>query len=414
MTSTMSNSDAASSEPRTDPEMSSTDPSMDEDGEYFDCSLCDINEGDDDHEEIMPLPGKESHITDMELFDFYLNKIKAMPRIAGEGDTPFNAPFWDCIRGVLEYGIPVGFNDLPDREQCMPKGPSDNGALITKFMNTAVINPVYPNVVADVSGVPIADVMTELLYAVNVGMLTMRWSPICERCSSVTCSKKSLKTFPALAYCKSCRYINTIDMLQKIKVVFIFNSDIFYYLAENLACKPSNKALSVTEFYAMNPATFSGSGFRWSVGCDGDLMLRPSLLPGKYRMRCPITATDGYFVVQREATEDDEPIELPIHVSDLHYKGGEMKTITVTHGKVRFHTYCDTKSFFILWIMQDLDPKTLLYLPFDERAQMTDAMTVMQHPTYKKLLEGTDREADWFAGAVQRMMMTELAKESEA
>ena len=44
---------------------------------------------------------------------------------------------------------------------------------------------------------------------------------------------------------------------------------------------------------------------------------------------------------------------------------------------------------------------------------MTDAMTVMQHPTYKNLLEGTDREADLFAGAVQRMMMTELAKESE-
>jgi hypothetical protein len=409
----MSHSDAASSEPRTDPEMSSNEPSMDEDGEYFDCSLCGVDEGDDDYEQFMPLPGKESHTTDMEQFEFYLNKVKAMPRMAYEGDTPFNTVFWDYIRGVLECGKPLGFTDLPDREQCMPKGASDNGAMISKIMNTFPINPLYPNVVADLSGVPIAEVLTELLYAVKVGMLTMRWTPVCDRCYSATCVKRSLQKFPALAYCSACRYTNTIDMLQKIKVIFIFNTDIFYFLAEVLACKPSTKSMSVTKIYAMTPATFSGSGFRWSVGCDGDLMLRPPFPPGKYRMRCPIALVDSWFVVEREATEDDEPIDLPIHVSDLVYRGGELKTTTVLHGKVRFHCYCDTHSFFILWVMQNLDPKTLLYLPPDERAPMTDAMTVMQHPTYKILLEGTDREADLFAGAVQRMMMTELAKESE-
>jgi hypothetical protein len=409
----MSLSDAASSDPNTDPEMSTTAPSLDYDGDGFDFSLCGEDDMSDDSEQLLPLPGKESHTADMEQFELYLRKIKALPRMEYEGDSPFNADFWAYIQGVLEQARPLGFDDLPDREQCEPKGPSDNTAMITKIIGTVPINPIHPHFVAQLSGVPLQDALTELHYAVQVGMMTMRWTPVCERCASPVCAKFSLNKFPSVAFCKSCRYTTGVEMMQKIKVMFVFNQDIFYALAQTLACKPSNQALSVTEFYAMMPATFSGSGFTWSAGCDGDKMLRPPLAPGKYRMRCPISLTDSWFVVEREASEHDEPFDLNIHVSDLVYRGGDMKTITVPHGKVRFHCFCDTNSFFILWILQDLDAKTLLYLPPDERSPLTDAVTVMAHPTYRKWFEGTDREADLFAGAVQRMMMTAEASKAD-
>lgn len=409
----MSQSDAVSSNPSTDPEMSSTHPSMEGDDDWLECSLCGEDDRDDDYEQPLPLPGKESHTSDLEQFEFFLNKIKAIPRMEYEGDAPFNSQFWDHMRGILELAKPLGFSDLDDREQCMPKGPGDNKALITKFIETGPINPIQAQVMSDLSGVPINETLTELLYAVKAGMMTMRWTPICDRCASPTCSKTNLNKFPYSAYCRSCRYTSSIDMLQKIKVIFILNSDVFYFMAQSLACKPSSKSLSVTELYAMMPATFSGSGFSWSVGCDGDRMLRPPFLAGKYRMRCPIATTDSLFIVERDATEEDEPVDLPLHVSDLVHRGGDMKAIRIPHGKVRFHVFCDTNSFFILWILQDLDDETLLYLPSDERAPLVDAMTVMGHPTYRKMWEGTDKEAELFSAAVQRMMMTDAQEAQE-
>jgi hypothetical protein len=137
------------------------------------------------------------------------------------------------------------------------------------------------------SGVPLNDVLTELLYASTTGMVSMRFSPFCERCGSPTCAQKGIldnAKLPIMAYCRTCRFTNPIDCMEKIKVVFTLNSDVLYVLAENLPCKPSKYSLSLSEIFAMVPATFSGSGFRFSFGCDGDMALRPAFSAGKYRM----------------------------------------------------------------------------------------------------------------------------------
>ena len=137
------------------------------------------------------------------------------------------------------------------------------------------------------SGVPLNNVLTELLHATNTGMCTMRFSPVCERCGSPTCASTGILAntkLPIMAYCRGCRFTSPIDCMEKIKVVFVLNTEILYVLAENLPCKPSNESLALSETYAMVPATFSGSGFRYSFGCDGDMMLRPAFSAGKYRM----------------------------------------------------------------------------------------------------------------------------------
>ena len=48
-------------------------------------------------------------------------------------------------------------------------------------------------------------------------------------------------------------------------------------------------------------------------------------------MRCPNFLTKSWFVVEREASECHEPFDLDIHVSDLVYRGGDTKTMTVPH-----------------------------------------------------------------------------------
>jgi hypothetical protein len=252
---------------------------------WEDCSLCDAGDDSQFNVERVTLPGREAVTSDIEAFLNLVSKVKHEPR--GIGETPFNEEFWLFIKSKLELAVAIGYTDLDSRYQAAPKGPTDNWALIQKFIAILPVNPIYPNVVAEMSGVPLINVLTELLHATSTGMCSLRFTPVCERCGSPTCASSMLVAkakLPSLAYCRGCRFTSPIDCMEKIKVLFVLNPDILYVLAENLPCKPTEKTLALSEVYAMVPATFSGSGFRYSLGCDGDLMLCPALPAGKYRM----------------------------------------------------------------------------------------------------------------------------------
>jgi hypothetical protein len=99
----------------------------------------------------------------------------------------------------------------------------------------------------------------------------------------------------------------------------------------------------------------------------------------------------------------DEPYNLKLHVSDLYYKGGDLKVITVPHGKLRFDVFCDTKSFFILWLQQDVNDLELFYVPVEERWKSCSATVVISQMSYKILFEGTKYEAEEFSNALAQM-----------
>ena len=110
-------------------------------------------------------------------------------------------------------------------------------------------------------------------------------------------------------------------------------------------------------------------------------------------------------MVERQATEADEPYNLKLHVSDLEYRGGPRKVVTIPHGKVRIECFCDTKSFFILWVQHNVEDTKLFYVPPEERPVSSSALQVMSHLSYKALYEGTKEEMDHFSGAVAQMAM---------
>jgi len=380
-------------------------PAYEPDENWEDCSLCDVGDCQFNGERV-PLPGREALTSDMEAFLQHIQRVKHEPR--SQMETPFNEHFWVFVKNILEQAKPLGYTDMCNRYQAMPKGPADNEAFIGKYISLAPLNPIYPNVLAEMSGVPLNDVLTELLHASTTGMLTMRFSPFCERCGSPTCAQTGIidaEKLPIVAFCRTCRFSNPIDCMEKIKVVFILNTDVLYVLVENLPCKPSKHSYSLSEILAMVPATFSGSGFRFSFGCDGDMALRPAFNAGKYRMHCTISMSDVFLVVERDATEADEPYTLKVHVSDLDYRGGPRKIVTVPHGKVRIECYCDTKTFFILWVQQNVDTDQLFYVPPEERPVSSSALQVMSHLSYRALYEGTEEEAQNFSGAVAEMAM---------
>lgn len=172
--------------------------------------------------------------------------------------------------------------------------------------------------------------------------------------------------------------------------MFLLNSDVLYVLAENFACTPSSESMSHTSVFAAVPATSTGSGFSYCVGTGKDTEIAPALEPGRYRMHCPVAKTDNYLIVRKKCKEDDEPVKLRMKVSDLvhSHKSWNNKTILHSpHGKIQFDILPDTGSFFVLWIQKDLDDKTLMYLPENERTSYTSAAKVMHHPIFNALFQ---------------------------
>mmetsp|Transcript_31673 Transcript_31673/g.52251 ORF Transcript_31673/g.52251 Transcript_31673/m.52251 type:complete len:90 (+) Transcript_31673:2-271(+) len=47
--------------------------------------------------------------------------------------------------------------------------------------------------------------------------------------------------------------------------------------------------------------------------------------------------------------------------------------------------FTNTQSFYVLWIQDDLDEHTLLYLPENERKPFTNALQLLSHATYQYL-----------------------------
>jgi len=216
-----------------------------------------------------------------------------------------------------------------------------------------------------------------------------RFAPECIQCGSAVMDTDMLGNVPAKALCGGCNTPNVIDSMDNIKVMFLLNSDVLYVLAENYACTPSSESMSHTSVFAAVPANSTGSGYSYSVGTGEETQIAPQLEAGKYRMHCPVAKTDNYLVVKRDATEKDKTVQLNMKVSDLVHSPhhGERKTLEVSHGKIQFDIFPDTRSFFVLWIQKDVEEKKLFNLPQEERSPFTTATRVIHHPIFNALFQ---------------------------
>ena len=182
---------------------------------------------------LTPIKGRESHTSDLEAFDRYVDVLRHARRPPTIG--PYSEEFWSHIRGILEAAVPVGFEELPDKDAVVPKGPADCAKFLGKVVATASINPIHPNIVAEAAKLPLGTVLNELFCATRLGLVDMQWAPLCERCGSMACAKSRIEDLPGSAYCGGCQYENTVDCLEKIKVIFTLNPDVYYVLMENFA-----------------------------------------------------------------------------------------------------------------------------------------------------------------------------------
>ena len=130
-----------------------------------------------------PLSGRESHTSDIELFESKLYELKTMSRALT--DSPYHDGLWTFIGELLaQCQEPTGFQDLEDSAQVAPKGLDDIASIAQRITTLALLNPIYPYRLAEASGYKHTEVLTELLYATKIGMMHMKWAPECTRCGS--------------------------------------------------------------------------------------------------------------------------------------------------------------------------------------------------------------------------------------
>jgi len=159
-------------------------------------------------------------------------------------------------------------------------------------------------------------------------------------------------------------------------------------MAANFHCKSHKTIEKATQAKIHLPANSSGSGWRISVGCGGDMQCRSSLDAGLYRMHCPIIPTQNYLRVKRKARETDQPYYLNIKHSNLIVRPGEaLKTLTVPHGKVHFQIFPDTFSEWIFWIHDNLNDQQVFTVPPHDRGDFLNAYAILEHPTFKSLFQ---------------------------
>ena len=107
-------------------------------------------------------------------------------------------------------------------------------------------------------------------------------------------------------------------------------------------------------------------------------------------MHCLVAKTDNFLVVKRDTIDTDEPIELSVKVSQLVHKNkkdSQKATLEVPHGKISFRILPDTRSFFVLWVQEDVEDDILLHLPQEERGTYTTASAVMHHPVFNMFFQ---------------------------
>lgn len=171
---------------------------------------------------------------------------------------------------------------------------------LSKKLALDPLSPVNPTIVAEAAGVTLDIALTELLYASQVGLVSIKFAPECTRCGGAVCTSEWLSYYKDSTkpiQCTSCTFENYVNQLDKISIVFVLHPSVLYILASRdvFGCYPSSASQAATVIFAAVPATTDGSSYRCSIGCGSNPLREEPLPKGTYRMQCLLSGTENYL-----------------------------------------------------------------------------------------------------------------------
>lgn len=117
---------------------------------------------------------------DLRTFDMYVEEIKTSVR--PDTSTPFEPKVWEHIREALGHAHALGFSPSQEPNSFQVKSTEESMKVVTNWDHFRWLMPIYPNEIAEKTGLPLNTVIAELLYASSVGMMDVVWSAECVNC----------------------------------------------------------------------------------------------------------------------------------------------------------------------------------------------------------------------------------------
>lgn len=203
--------------------------------------------------------------------------------------------------------------------------------------------------------------VSEMLYAVPVGMLDLHWDVHCPHCNMVTVGYKHLSSATSTSSCPMCVGTFAVDFLQRVEVAFSLNNEIEGPILPPNFCVPVP---------ALNARYQLAAPLGQRVGAE------ETLDAGVYRYFCPITLSKGILTVEGESTaclQEFQVVQLPqsFDPTELRARPGPIK-ITLVNDSVPL------AGLFLT--LDDLPPLRLDQLP----ARLT-GLQISHHPVFREL-----------------------------
>mmetsp|Transcript_10608 Transcript_10608/g.15611 ORF Transcript_10608/g.15611 Transcript_10608/m.15611 type:complete len:593 (-) Transcript_10608:133-1911(-) len=342
------------------------------------------------------IDSRESHTADLESYDRYMILLK-------EAHPTLEPKVWTFLRKLLEqHGGSTGFEPNDD-EFFVPKTQEESNRFMSKVKGLDPINPINPKKISKLlPETSLETILTDLLFATQVGLTTLRFAPQCKRCGGQCLQTPNLCSFDKKCSisCSMCGADNNVHSLDAIGAYFFFHPSVLYILATNWGCYPSSESFSkrIVKCAAV-PANDLRMGIRYSIGCkqQRNNIFDEPLPVGEYRGRCGISGASYILRVEGEADDDDDHAhECTIQVSQLipaknknnvdnNYNNNNKKSsdtiVSVPHGRLKLDIQPDTDSLFCFILHQpNTSEETVFNLPPQEQHVYTSAADILHHP----------------------------------
>lgn len=218
-----------------------------------------------------------------------------------------------------------------------------------------------PYLIADAQ-MGVGRLLSEMLYAVPIGLLDMFWDIHCPHCDMLTAQHRQLTEMVGESFCPMCEYSFAVDLSDRVEVTFALGKAI-EAIEVPAFCKPPA---------ALNP--------RYFLACPrGQRTSGVELLEeGRYRYFCPLTSSKGVMEVKGEPSADLQHVEL----TQLAGYGWSLSQVSVRPGRVQIEVANPDVEFTGLVLHSDTLPQDLT--PEQLPARLS-GLELLHVPAYRRL-----------------------------
>jgi class 3 adenylate cyclase len=251
--------------------------------------------------------------------------------------------------------------------QSVQQRPSTNPAILdaiaawvlkTEYVYRARINP-YDIAVA--TGLPLKQIISELLHAVLVGLFDLHWDVHCPHCNMRSAEYADLCEAKATAHCPMCDIDFNADFSERVTVTFTLNQEI----------EPIGTRAPCPPVPALNPRFGMGIPYQQTSNAEG------VLTPGRYRYCCPLTLSRGTITVTGPEAQDLQVLKIT-QLAGPYY---DPASLDVRPGPVRFEVTNVGHPFSAFWIAAEELP----LLTRDQIPPRLSGLELIHHPDFRRL-----------------------------